>query len=109
MKKTIERKLIMYLGLVLLILIALSLISYLNVNRLASSTGYVKHTLEVEREVAAVLGEVKNAEIAQRGYLLTAEDRYLQPYRRANENAWMRFRNLEGLIADNPDQQQRAS
>src|SRR5215210_4486068 len=107
MRKAIERKLITYLGIVLLILMALSLISYLSVNRLASSSRYVSHTLEVEQQIEAVLAQVQDAETRQRGYLLTAEGNYLRAFRQAVEETWTQFRELRRLTADNPEQGQR--
>ena len=43
----------------------------------------VTQTLEVRHQLEALLSSVKDAETGQRGFLLTGEERYLEPYTNA--------------------------
>jgi two-component sensor histidine kinase/CHASE3 domain sensor protein len=67
----------------------------------------VQHTLLVKQGAMRFLSHVQDAEIGQRGYLLTGREQYLEPYNvavlRINED----LAALAALIADNWDQTQR--
>src|SRR5436190_1302604 len=45
--------------------------------------GWVRHTLEVQKRLTLVRSLITEAESAQRGYLLTGREDYLQPYQAA--------------------------
>ncbi|MES1182665.1 MAG: CHASE3 domain-containing protein [Myxococcales bacterium] len=68
---------------------------------------WVTHTEEVKRTLAQVLSGVKDAETGQRGFLLTGDERFLEPYHQAVEEIDRSFAALRRLTADNPQQQQR--
>ena len=65
------------------------------------------HTLEVMREAdrlrTASLQQVRG----ERGFLLTGEDRFLEPFEEGRRAAAESYARLLGLTADNPEQQQR--
>ena len=69
---------------------------------------HVQHIYEVIGGAEGLLSTLKDAETGQRGYLLTGDDAYLQPY----EDALVRVRaQLDGfarLVADSPTQGTRA-
>ena len=50
---------------------------------------------------------MQDAETGQRGYIVTGEDRYLDPYRSATAAIDGKLRDLKELTADNPAQQRR--
>lgn len=50
-------------------------------------------------QLQAILSEIQNAETGQRGYLLTAETRYLEPYEQAMANMPTQFAGLRELSA----------
>jgi len=56
-------------------------------------------TLETKNEIVRTLSLAQDAETGQRGYLLTDEDRYLRPYRRATDQIAEHIRRLGELIA----------
>lgn len=68
--------------------------------------GWVKHTVQVHGQISVVLIDLSEAERGQRGYLLTGDATYLQPYTRAVAVLPNDAQVLEGLIRDNPEQQQ---
>jgi methyl-accepting chemotaxis protein len=52
---------------------------------------------------------LKDAEGGQRGFLLTNEERYLEPYNAAIQVVDRHVKDLRGLTADNPNQQRRVA
>lgn len=70
-----------------------------------SQAGWVAHTVEVERELARVLAIVQDAELGQRGYLLTEDEAFLVQFERARANLPNEIDRLATLTADNTQQQ----
>jgi len=67
----------------------------------------VTQTLEVRHRLEELLSSVKDAETGQRGFLLTGEERYLDPYTNAKAALPGELKGLRSLTGDNPRQQQR--
>jgi PAS domain S-box-containing protein len=67
----------------------------------------IQQTHQVKEELSAVLGLVVDAETGQRGYLITDDPIYLQPFQQASAQIEGRLVHLEGLIKDNRGQQER--
>ena len=67
---------------------------------------WVAHTQVVQTRLADFQVEMLNAETGQRGYLLTGNMRYLQPYTAALPLIDQDMRALHSLMQDNPRQQQ---
>jgi signal transduction histidine kinase/CheY-like chemotaxis protein/CHASE3 domain sensor protein len=68
----------------------------------------VLHTYRVMDQIQRVLSDVQDAETGARGYLLTREQSFLQPYRRALSRVSADLSVFKRLTADNPRQQTRA-
>jgi signal transduction histidine kinase len=89
-----------------LVLVAISVASVLFVNKAREDSGWVVHTVEVENQTNALLLEIRRAESAARGYLLTSGPEFL----RDHENAVAQIRpdldKLTGMIGDNPAQRE---
>jgi adenylate cyclase len=64
----------------------------------------IRHTLTVDNQVSAVLSRLQDAETGQRGYLLSGEDSYLEPYRVAVAALDHELADLRTTVADNPAQ-----
>ena len=79
--------------------------SYSSLQANAEAAEQVAHTLEVQRRLDALLSQVKDAETGQRGYLLTGQESYLDPYRNARVSIPGELQTLKVLTADNPAQQ----
>ena len=68
----------------------------------------VSHTLEVIQQLEGRLSTLKDAETGQRGFLLTGEERYLEPYTAAAAPLPGEIRRrCATLTGDNPQQLQR--
>jgi PAS domain S-box-containing protein len=69
----------------------------------------VQRNHEVKEELSAILRLVVDAETGQRGYLITDDPVYLEPYQQATSQIEARLARLDGLIKNSPLQQQRMS
>ncbi len=76
--------------------------------RFAAAAALVEHTHQVLDSIDRVLPRLVDAESAHRGYLLTQDRSFLEPYSRAANDARTLAASLVALVADNPAQQTRA-
>ncbi len=67
----------------------------------------VEHTHLVIENLEKLISTMKDAETGQRGYLITGEERYLDPYTAAVGQADQILKDVRELTVDNPDQQKR--
>jgi signal transduction histidine kinase len=91
--------------LTLALLVVSAGLSYYNTRQLVDADGMVDHTHQVISLLEAVLSTLKDAETGQRGFIITQEDPYLQPYHQAVVRVRDELNELKGLTCDNPDQQ----
>jgi two-component sensor histidine kinase len=75
--------------------------------RAAESARLVAHSISVRANAERVLGQVRDAETGQRGYLLTGDRRFLEPYEAALAAVPIETDSLRRLVADNPEQIRR--
>jgi signal transduction histidine kinase len=73
----------------------------------AGAERWAAHSLEVRRVQAVTFSALQDAETAQRGYLLTGDPNYLQPYNEAHDRLPALRTQLHALVNDNPAQQTR--
>jgi PAS domain S-box-containing protein len=71
------------------------------------TTDLVEHTLNVQRTGMRVLLALVDAETGQRGFLLTNDPAYLEPYSRAAATVKKTTDDLRALTVDNAEQQSR--
>ena len=64
----------------------------------------VQRTLDIELRLSRVLSLMQDAETGQRGYLLTGDEAYLQPYEEAVAPLPRKSRNCATLIGERPEQ-----
>ncbi|HEB28589.1 MAG TPA: diguanylate cyclase [Porticoccus sp.] len=70
---------------------------------------WVLHTHEVINQSEKLLSSMTDAETGQRGFLLTGDATYLEPYHHGLSSAEESFKILMELTADNQSQQERLS
>ncbi len=80
-------------------------VSYRNTATLRESARWVAHTQQVIAALDEVMSLMKDAETGQRGFVITGDERYLDPYHAALANIDGRLRDLTQLTADNSTQQ----
>ncbi|AFZ08566.1 multi-sensor signal transduction histidine kinase [Oscillatoria nigro-viridis PCC 7112] len=107
MKQSLTPQITAGIGMVLALLILNAATSYRNTLKLVENQRWVSHTHQVLTELEATLSTLKDAETGQRGYLLTGEERYLEPYHSAIARINQQVVGLQQLTADNNRQQQR--
>ena len=93
------------LGLILIVLVLNPGLSAWNLRRIAEDERRVAHSHEVVGAIADTLSLLKDAETGQRGYLITGDPVYLEPYAAALASIRDALRRLEALTADSPLQQ----
>jgi PAS domain S-box-containing protein len=91
-------------ALLVVALVADAVLSLHNIREVATSVQWVSHTNEVLTRLEAVLSTLKDAETGQRGYLLTGEAAYLEPYRDAVDRLPRQIADLRQVTLDNPAQ-----
>src|SRR5579863_1549345 len=104
---TVGRRLIVGFGLSALTLLLIAVVSYRNTNLLIESDGLVEHSHQVRLELADVLSVMKDAETGQRGYVITGDESYLEPYKSAVSALPATLADLRKLTADSSEQQRR--
>jgi PAS domain S-box-containing protein len=82
-------------------------LAYVNVQRQIDSRDQVLRSHEVIGELETLLSAVKDTETGQRGYLLTAEPKYLEPFATAVGQVQSQLSVLIALLAGDPVQQAR--
>ncbi|MEI2578202.1 sensor histidine kinase [Scytonema sp. PRP1] len=106
MRRSLAQQVKVGLVLALVLLFINSLVSYRNIRRLIENQRWVTHTHQVLTELERTLSTLKDAETGQRGYLLTGNEIYLQPYQRAIAQISTSIDSLTKLTADNPNYEQ---
>lgn len=86
------------LALALLLLLASALALTFNLSQLAENRAQVVRTNTILRELAELRALARAAETGQRGFVLTGERRYIEPYERATDRIWTHVSQLKGLI-----------
>ncbi len=87
-----------------LVLVAISATSVILVNQAREDNGLVVHTIQVENQINALLLEIRRAESAARGYLLTLGPEFLGDHEAAVAAVIPDVEKLARLTEDNPVQ-----
>jgi len=95
------------LGLAVAIVAVLSvaMTSYRSLQVRNEAAGRVTHALRVKELLESLLSSVKDAETGQRGFLLTGNESYIEPFTQATMRIPGQFDALEGLLEE-PEQRQ---
>lgn len=107
MKLSLKTNLRLGLGLSLIILILSSLASYLSINNLIKSSDLVAHSNSIMNGLDNIISTLKDAETGQRGYILTNNKVFLEPYVGANEKINALYNEVKTETTDNPYQQRK--
>ena len=107
--QSLRRERVLMAGLIVaaFLIIAGGVAAYENSTHLQEDRERVAHTHEVIASLENVLLLTTNAQTAERGYVLTGNTSYLQPYQSASQAIPAILDKLGRLIADNPSQVQR--
>ena len=78
-----------------------------NLLRVTEADVWVRHTHEVRETLQGLLSSVQDAETAERGFIITGDAAYLEPYSDGRAVALRRLDRLADLTKDNPVHQRR--
>ena len=104
---TFGRKIAVGFGISFVLLLGVGGVAYRGVDALAKASYSVAHTHQVIEHVVGLLSRLREAEASQRGFLLTGDENYLEPYNAAVAAEDKLSRELRALTADNATQQRR--
>ena len=96
-------------GLAVAVLVGGGLLGYYNVRRMVANERLVAHTDDAIVDLEAAYSALRDAEVAQRSYLLTGASGYLQQYQAAVARTQYQLVRLHRSFATTPAQQRRLS
>lgn len=106
-KWTFGRRLAVAFAIAGLTLVLVTGIAYRSTASFIANDEAVTHSHEVQNALTSLLSQLKDAETGQRGYVITGEESYLEPYRSGVEGAPVLLDRVQQLTVDNASQQQR--
>ena len=105
MRWTIGFKIGSGFALALLMLLMVGTAAYRSTTRLVDTADRVAETQRVLGKLDELLSYVKDAETGNRGFIITGEERYLEPFNTAAARIDKSYRDVIELTRDNPSQQ----
>ncbi|QZZ18882.1 response regulator [Leptothermofonsia sichuanensis E412] len=91
----------------LAILTMIGIVSYQTTTSLIANSRRENRTYQTLGQLSQLEAELVNAETGQRGYIITGQPRYLDPYDSALKVIDRNYEELRRLTQDNPDHQRR--
>ncbi len=91
----------------MLVVVAIGTLSYINAGRLERATEELRITRGIESVNRELLSALTDAETGQRGFLLTGQEVFLEPYTHALTVIPGLLKGLERLTLSRPDQRER--
>ncbi|MEJ0032707.1 MAG: CHASE3 domain-containing protein [Bacteroidota bacterium] len=98
---------IFFLG-ILVVLISVALLTFSNLNNYTDEVRLIRHSNRVLTAIQAVMFSVRDAETGHRGYQLTRDTTYLEPYYASLRQLPEQISMLDSLLSDDDVQAQRA-
>ncbi|WP_037576684.1 response regulator [Sporocytophaga myxococcoides] len=102
----LNKKIRLGLGFSIILLILSSSLSFYTILKLIEQSSWVDHTNEILINIESTISQLRGAETGQRGYLLTGDEQFLEPYRNAESKVKVNLAKLKELTADNKYQRQ---
>ena len=106
-KVTVGTKIGAGFALALAFLVIIGSTAYRSISRLAETSALVAHTRQVLEVISSLNLAAVDTETGERGYIITGQESYLEPYRQGLATIDQDLRKLRELTADNPGQQRR--
>jgi CHASE3 domain sensor protein len=107
MQWSIGNKVKIGFGLALTFLIIIGIISYRSTANLVNTVHLMLHVHTILNELDDLVFHIKNAETGQRGFIITAQDHYLEPYYMGIMNIEHEFKSIRKLIEDDKNQKKK--
>lgn len=97
-------RIVLTFSLSILILLIVGTYAFQSTKQYKSSSEWVSHTQEVINEAQSILLSVEDIETAQRGYIITGDEKFLIPYDDGAAALPKSYLKLKQLVHDNPSQ-----
>ncbi|MCS3744151.1 response regulator [Rhizobium sp. BK661] len=107
LKSSLEPAVALALATAVAFFVISGVIGTFNLRSLRENNARIVHTHEVILGLSKVLSSIQDAETGQRGFVLTGDERYLDPYQAALTSIPQRIAEIADLTKDNPEQQRR--
>src|SRR5580692_6928350 len=96
-----KNKVIAGFGTALAILILVGVLSYRSMLQSDEDREWVTHSHQVLEKLDAVLANMLDIETGERGYIITGEGSYLEPYKEALDRVHQNLKDVRELTVDN--------
>jgi methyl-accepting chemotaxis protein len=106
---TVGKRLAAGFGLSAATLVIIAGFAYYNASRIIQSEALVKHSYEVRDRLSDLLTDLVNGETGVRGFVITGDDNFLEPYRTAVRTVPVALSEFRRLTTDNASQQRRVA
>ncbi|HYQ18304.1 MAG TPA: CHASE3 domain-containing protein [Polyangiaceae bacterium] len=104
---TFGRKLALGFAISVLTVFVIGIAGHRATTDLIDNDRWVEHTYQVKHSLSELLSSLKDVETGQRGFLLTRDEGFLEPYKAGLSDVERYFAEAKRLMGDNPAQQQR--
>ena len=104
---SISRKLSASFMMVVVVMLAVSAVTWTRLSSIRTNVGWTVHTYVVLSTMDEVVAAMVNQETGLRGYLVSGQDGFLAPYRGGEARYGESLQHVRSLTADNPTQQAR--
>lgn len=101
---SVGKKIFFVLAAALAILFVVGLVSIRTTNQFVRTSERVNETHLLLETLTSLLGHLTDMETGQRGFIITGDDSFLEPYEAARVDVERELSELPALVADNPDQ-----
>ncbi|MEO5572676.1 MAG: CHASE3 domain-containing protein [Bacteroidia bacterium] len=99
-----EKKILISLLSILIILCTLTFLSHRNSKRVISSAEEVDRSQEIKYHIEQVLAVATDLETGARGYVITGDEQYLEPSRKAVATIFVHLNHLKQIVGNNSTQ-----
>lgn len=94
-------------GAVFVLMVSIGLATKASMNTLEATVDMVKFTYEVKDKIKALENHLVNAETGERGFIITGQENFLEPYKKATQIIQGEFANLKTMLVHDPEQLNR--
>ena len=105
MKFLYKQKLRLGFAISLFLIFSAAIVSHISINNLINDSELVDHTNDVLMKLEKVNTLLTEAQSGQRGFLITGDEEFLEPYKNSYKNTMENYNSLRLLTSDNRSQQ----
>jgi diguanylate cyclase (GGDEF)-like protein len=107
MKGSLPKRIVTGFGLVLLLIASLGWLANRSTRQFLNNSLRVSHSYEVLAKFEGILSLMKDIETGQHGFIVTGNERYLEPYEASKHEIGLVLQDLHDLTGDDPVQHER--